>query len=324
MLRSVRTVFVFFLVGLAAHAAHGQKVIGEAAKELADQIAASAAKQQKHKIAVIPFRELDGRTTILGTYLAEELVTALFGAGNLDIVERSMLDKVMSELKLSQSGAIDPESAKNVGKIVGVEAIVTGSITDLQSYVGVNCRLIDTETGRIFGAAQTKIVKDADLQKILNAPAPVSVGTAPGPPAPTAEAPTTQKTPKSPEKNVDGIQIEVVGCRATAGNVVCDLILTNRSDEDRRVILFLDYYRYGVLVDDQSNEYHSNAGKLGTYSANDGNDVENVLVPGVPLKGQMHFSNVPSTVSGIRLLRISAYSGRNSINVDFRDLPLTR
>ena len=165
--RIVRTTMIVALLMLVTEAASAQKIIGDAAKELADQISTSATKQGKHKIAVIPFREFDGRTTVLGTYLAEELVTDLFATGTLDIVERSMLDKVMSELKFSQSGAIDPESAQHVGKIVGVEAIVTGSITDLQSYVGVNCRLIDTETGRIFGAAQTKIVKDADLQKIL-------------------------------------------------------------------------------------------------------------------------------------------------------------
>lgn len=103
----------------ATQAAFAQKVIGDAAKELADQISTAAAKQGKHKIAVIPFRELDGRTTVLGTYLAEELVTDLFATGSLDIAERSMLDKVMSEIRFSQSGAIDPESAQHVGKIVG-------------------------------------------------------------------------------------------------------------------------------------------------------------------------------------------------------------
>jgi hypothetical protein len=53
-------------------------------------------------IAVIPFRQLDGRATVLGTYLAEELITNLFNTGNLEIVERTMLDKILS--KFHQSG----------------------------------------------------------------------------------------------------------------------------------------------------------------------------------------------------------------------------
>src|SRR5436309_1951953 len=109
MNRIVRTTMIVALLMLVTEAASAQKIIGDAAKELADQITTSATKQGKHKIAVIPFREFDGRTTVLGTYLAEELVTDLFATGTLDIVERSMLDKVMSEFKFSQSGAIDPE-----------------------------------------------------------------------------------------------------------------------------------------------------------------------------------------------------------------------
>jgi TolB-like protein len=150
--------------------AEAQKTLPDAVSDLASQIATHVAKEQKKKIAVIPFRELGGAPTVFGTYLAEELVTDLVNTGNLDLVERSTLDKVFGELKLSESGAIDPSTAKQVGKLTGADAIVTGTITDLQSYVGVNCRLIDTETGRIFAAAQARIVKDDDVKKIMTMP----------------------------------------------------------------------------------------------------------------------------------------------------------
>ena len=302
--------------------ASAQKVIGDAAKELADQISTAATKQGKHKIAVLPFRELDGRTTVLGTYLAEELVTDLFSTGTLDIVERSMLDKVMSELKFSQSGAIDPESAQHVGKIVGVEAIVTGSITDLQSYVGVNCRLINTETGRIFGAAQTKIVKDADLQKILeksmseSTPAPVRTTSSP--------VPATPSQPQSLQKTVNGISFQLLGCKAAGDGVSCDFFLTNIGQEDRDFWLHLrDGDSSSVLIDDQSDEYRSTGGSLGLLSSDGGYYLENTLVPGIPLKASVKFSGIPETVSGIRLLRVVANAG-GWMKADFRDLPLTR
>jgi curli biogenesis system outer membrane secretion channel CsgG len=146
---------------------HAQKPLGEGIKELATQITTSAAKQDKQKIAVLPFHELEGRPTILGTYLAEELVTNLFQLGNFKIVERQLLDRVMGELRVEQSGAIDSKTAKEIGRIAAVDAIVTGSITDLESFVAVNCRLIDTTTGEVFGAAQTKITKDEDVNKIM-------------------------------------------------------------------------------------------------------------------------------------------------------------
>jgi curli biogenesis system outer membrane secretion channel CsgG len=158
---------ILIILALLAIPVQAQKTLGDGIKDLATQITASAAKQEKQKIAVLPFHELDGQPTVLGTYLAEELVTNLFQLGNFKIVERQLLDKVMGELKVEQSGAIDPKTAKEIGRIAAVDAIVTGSITDLESFVAVNCRLIDTTTGEVFGAAQTKITKDEDVNKIM-------------------------------------------------------------------------------------------------------------------------------------------------------------
>lgn len=138
-------------------------------KDLASQISTSAAKEEKKRIAVLPFRELDGQPTVLGTYLAEALVTNLFQLGNFKIVERQMLDKVLGELKIQQTGAIDPSTAKEIGRITAVDAIVTGSITELGGHIAVNCRLIDTTTGEVFGAAQARITKDEDVVEISRA-----------------------------------------------------------------------------------------------------------------------------------------------------------
>jgi len=145
-----------------------QKTLDQGITELATQITTSAKQEEKQRIAVLPFHELDGQPTILGTYLAEELVTKLFQLGNFKIVERQLLDKVMGELRIQRSGAIDPATAKEIGRIAAVGAIVTGSITELGTHVAVNCRLIDTTTGEVFGAAQTKIAKDEDVIKIIN------------------------------------------------------------------------------------------------------------------------------------------------------------
>jgi curli biogenesis system outer membrane secretion channel CsgG len=162
MKRILLIILAFFSLPL-----HAQKTLGDGIKDLATQITASATKQEKQRIAVLPFHELDGPPTVLGTYLAEELVTNLFQLGNFKIVERQLLDKVMGELRIEQSGAIDAKTAKEIGRIAAVDAIVTGSITDLESFVAVNCRLIDTTTGEVFGAAQTKITKDEDVNKIM-------------------------------------------------------------------------------------------------------------------------------------------------------------
>lgn len=169
-----------FLVFFAAQAAAHQ-TLTEGVRDLATQISTAAAKQSKQRIAVLPLRELDGQPTILGTYVAEELITGLVQLGSFDVVERQLLDKLLGEQKIEQTGAIDPATAKKVGRILGVDAIVTGSITDLTTFMAINCRLIDTSTGAVFGAARVTIAKDADVAKLT--------GTA------LTEAGTTARTP---------------------------------------------------------------------------------------------------------------------------------
>ena len=163
-----RIVLVGLLVSLGPFDLRAQKLLPDATNDLARDIVKQVAKERKSRIAVVPFRELGGQSTVLGTYLAEKLVTDLVNSGNLDLVERSTLDKIMGELKLNESGAIDPATAKRVGKLVGAEAIVTGTITDFQTFIAVNCRLIDTETGHIFAEAEARIVKDDDVKKVMN------------------------------------------------------------------------------------------------------------------------------------------------------------
>ncbi len=134
---------------------------------LASKISVTIAGQGKRKIAVLPFRDLNGHPSVFGTYISEELVTRLVNAGNLDVVERGLLDQVLGQLKLDQSGVIDPGTARQVGKVAGVEAIVTGTMTDLDSSVAINCRLIAVETGQLLAAANTRILKDDDVRGIL-------------------------------------------------------------------------------------------------------------------------------------------------------------
>jgi len=147
---------------------YGQEDLDTAIQKLSDKITQHMAEKKKTKIAVIPFQDLrTDMVTTLGKYIAEELTTSLFNSGKFNIIERNLLNKVLEELKLSQTGAVDPSSAKELGKITGVDAVVTGTIQDLVNRVAVNCRLIETETGNIFAAASEKIMKNESISKLM-------------------------------------------------------------------------------------------------------------------------------------------------------------
>jgi hypothetical protein len=67
---------------------------------------------------------------------------------------------VIAEQKLSLTGVIDQTSAQKLGKVLGVDAIASGTVTDLGKSLRINARLIDTSTAVIFAVASIEIAKD--------------------------------------------------------------------------------------------------------------------------------------------------------------------
>jgi TolB-like protein len=158
---------VLLIFGFIPFSVCSQDTLDVAVDVLTKQIDHNMLEQKKNKIAILPFLNLNNEITNLGTYLAEELTTNIFTAGKFKIIERSALKQLLEELKLSQAGLIDPKSAKELGKVAGVDAIVTGTIADLGSYIAVNCRLIETESGEVFAVAKAKIIKDENIANLI-------------------------------------------------------------------------------------------------------------------------------------------------------------
>lgn len=139
--------------------------LDKALNGLTSQIVKSIRGTGRKKIAIIEFSDLDGNVTQFGQFLAEELITRLFTSKKFEVIERQLLNKVLEEHKLSLSGLVDPSSARELGRLLGVDAIVSGTITDLGTSLKINARLISTETGEVFAVAATEIEKD---EKVIN------------------------------------------------------------------------------------------------------------------------------------------------------------
>jgi len=142
----------FLIVGMAL------RVSADPLEKIAKKLSSGAAELQNKKVAVFPFPYHDGRETEGSTIISERLITKLVEQKKLQVVERSLLDKVLKELKLEASGAIDEQSAKQIGKVLGLDGIVSGTLIDLGGKeVEVNARLIKVETGEIIVAASGNV-----------------------------------------------------------------------------------------------------------------------------------------------------------------------
>jgi TolB-like protein len=123
-------------------------------------------RDQKIKIGIIEFQSLheEAKKDILGKVFSEVLTTSFVNADAFKIIEREQMEKVVKELQLTQSGMIDPSSAKQIGKMVGADAILTGSVIKFGNDMRVDARIIEVESGIILTAE--KAMGKSDLKSI--------------------------------------------------------------------------------------------------------------------------------------------------------------
>jgi TolB-like protein len=160
---------IALLVGLGhvtSHV-HAQVTLDQRIGELSKQISDGLTENQKRTIAVVEFGDLEGRVANFGRFIAEELITRLYQTKKFTVIERQLLNKVVAEQKLSLTGVIDQTSAQKLGKLLGVDAIASGTVTDLGKSLRVNARLIDTSTAVIFAVASTEIAKDDSVMALM-------------------------------------------------------------------------------------------------------------------------------------------------------------
>lgn len=160
-------------------------------------VAAAAAQQpQKKRIAVLDFEyatvysnvaAIFGQNVDIGKGIADLLVERFVKDGVYSVIERKAIDKILAEQNLSNSDRVDAASAAKLGRVLGVDAIVMGSITEFgrddrttsvggralgglggrfgvggigrreaKAVVGITARLVDVNTAEILAVATGK------------------------------------------------------------------------------------------------------------------------------------------------------------------------
>lgn len=116
----------------------------------------------KERIAVLDFTDIDGRGNTLGAHVAEDLRYWLLQTGRrYTVLERSALDRVIEEQRLSAQAIIDESSAVELGRLLATDAIIFGSVVVDGRKATVTAKVIDVETGALLSMerAQVKVSK---------------------------------------------------------------------------------------------------------------------------------------------------------------------
>jgi len=158
---------------------------------LALVLATDASGQQKKRVAVLSFDDAAveasaksalGANQDVGAGLADVLVKELLKSGTYAVIERRAIDQVLKEQNFSNSSRADAKTAAAIGRVLGVQAIIIGSVTQFgleesavalgsgglgrltrgvlgagkrvntKATVGMTARMVDTSTGEILTA----------------------------------------------------------------------------------------------------------------------------------------------------------------------------
>lgn len=122
-------------------------------------------KLPNKKVAVADFTDLNGNESVEGKLLAEQIITKLSQASNVKIIERSQLKKILKEQELGMTGVTEAKETQT-GKVMDVDALITGTIIHSKENVEVNARMIDVNTGEIYCAANPKIKTEQRKKEI--------------------------------------------------------------------------------------------------------------------------------------------------------------
>ncbi len=158
------------------------------------QTPTAGATGRKKRVAVFDFdyatvhagaAAIFGRDIDIGKGITDLLVTMLVKDGTYSVIERKALDKILAEQNFSNSDRANPTSAAKLGKLLGVDAIVVGSITEFgndtkntgiggvggglgkvglggfkrkesKAIVAIDARIVDIDTAEILAVAEGK------------------------------------------------------------------------------------------------------------------------------------------------------------------------
>jgi curli biogenesis system outer membrane secretion channel CsgG len=104
-----------------------------------------------------------GASVDIGQGVAELIVDALVRSGQVDVYEREQFEKIIAEQDITNSSRFDVATAAQIGRNVGVQAVLIGSITAFaqqergmlgvnrtETVIEVTGRVIDTSTGKVL------------------------------------------------------------------------------------------------------------------------------------------------------------------------------
>ncbi len=119
-------------------------------KKMANDFAKYSVAKNVKNVAVIGFSRRARTSREESEYFSEKLLSCLVASGKVNLLERSQLDKVLEERRLSASGVAEEGEDGGKQKIDTSNAIIVGTIFGTKDRLKIIAKMIDPVTGAVL------------------------------------------------------------------------------------------------------------------------------------------------------------------------------
>ncbi|MDR2499857.1 MAG: penicillin-binding protein activator LpoB [Treponema sp.] len=156
-----------FLLGLAGLSAFSQTQtqqlsLDEAIKASGGEMGAKLEKGAK--VAVLNFSSASPK---MAAYVIDELNNVIVNSGQLTAVDRKSLDLIRQELNFNDSGEVSDDSAQQIGRLVGAQLIISGSLDLIGGGYRFRVQALEVETAAIKYSYSQDIKSDKLVKSLM-------------------------------------------------------------------------------------------------------------------------------------------------------------
>lgn len=141
----------------------GRATIADNLYEFSIDLLKKADKNDRISMAFIALTS-DAKNSFVENYVTDAITQAVYEHGNVKIVERANVQKLLDEQLFQASGYVDDDSAKSIGKLAGVDYVCYGDMKDIGNQITINSRIVDVESGEVVAISRTTVDKDTYLK----------------------------------------------------------------------------------------------------------------------------------------------------------------
>jgi hypothetical protein len=166
------------IASLSADPGEGMRVAPEAGDAVEGRSRAAAPRRSGKvkavstwgsSLAVLGVRDMSEKMDASQTDLIVSfLENAFVNYGNVTVVDRQNLEKIMEEYKYQTSALVDEETAVEIGKLSGADAIAIGNLSRLADTYYLHLKVINVQSGAIIGSSISEGASEKDFLGMCN------------------------------------------------------------------------------------------------------------------------------------------------------------